>query len=58
MARLEIFFLQMFPNFYATACFEIEDEMALSWFEPTSVELHQTGTFQTLYWLNYSAAAL
>ena len=30
---------------------------SLSCFEPTSVELHQTGTFQTPYRLSYSATA-
>ena len=38
--------LRFFPNYYAAALFE-----------PTSVELHQTGTFRMLYRLSYSAAA-
>ena len=31
---------------------------AAAGFEPTSVELYQTGTLRTLYRLSYSAAAL
>ena len=48
MVQLGLFFSQrIFPNSYAAECFE-----------PTPVELHQTGTFWTLNQLSYSAAAL
>ena len=40
-----VFSVRNFSNSYAAACFE-----------PISEELHQTGTFWTLYRLSYSAA--
>ena len=58
VTRIIIFLYKFLPNSYATACFDREkDDKRLSSFEPMSVELHQTGTFRTLYRLSYSAAA-